>query len=830
MSRKTIKTSFNAGELSPLLDAREDMEKYYNGCARLENGTVLPYGGVVKRPGTKYIDTCKSSTAWSSTTEYNVGEIVVQDGTFYRCTAYHTAGTFSTDLTTNGYWVENRARVLSFQFSVSDNMIIEMGCNYFRFYKDDEVETITKASVNNWAINTDYSINDIVEDSVGGTGYYYCVSAHTSDGSLFSNDYPSEDYWVKLEESGDNLVYEIYHPYTGDEVFECHHVQSGDVIYFTQKDNPPQKLSRLADNSWTMEDIDVQGGPFLTENTDTSVTLKFTPSTGTYVGQADDSGGGSHSTTVLVDTGQSWTADALIGYRLYKGDDEEYQYISDNDATTITTASAFSTAWADGDYYIITDRHGRLIEDTSGTLTATGGSTPFVTTHVGSKWRLQVTRDDARKETADNESGDPPENTDAGILIKGDFEYSVKNFSNDTSELYRRVGEQDWQVVRKFTAATSYSGTEELDDVAYTFIHSSGDPDGTLDAKNNTYNGIVEITAHSSGSEVTAKAVQNCYIRADAIGASGGFYIETSFWAEGAWSDYRGYPSTITFYEDRLWLGGSTNNPQRLWGSVSSDYENFETGTDGDDSVQIDLNPTSGGDVSSIEWLAAREVLFAGTGTTEFRISASNPENPITPTDIKARDKSYYGSNGLQPRVLNNALFFAQGSGRKLRAMRFELATEQYDARDANMLHNQILEDLAVDMAVQKIPDAILWVVRGDGQLLSFTYEPSEEVWAWARHITKTSSYTANSWFRSVCSIRGSNEDEVYAVVERIIDGTRARYIEKFSTRFFDSQNDAVMVDSAVILEAASSAIDIVYAADTVIYGAGAYGSGPYGS
>jgi len=266
MSKKTIKTSYNAGELSPLLDAREDMEKYYNGCSRLENGTVLPYGGIVKRPGTEYIYTCKESSAWATSTAYVVGDLVVQDGTFYRCNTKHTSDDFADDLD-DGNWSENRVMITPFQFSVSDNMIIEMGCNYFRFYKDDEIETITKASVSNWAISTAYSINDIVEDSVGETGYYYCVEAHTSDDTSFSNDYSSEDYWVQLEESGLNLIYEIYHPYTDDEVFDAHYVQSGDIIYFAQEDNPPQKLSRLADNSWTMEDVDVQGGPFLTEYT-----------------------------------------------------------------------------------------------------------------------------------------------------------------------------------------------------------------------------------------------------------------------------------------------------------------------------------------------------------------------------------------------------------------------------------------------------------------------------------------------------------------------------------------------------------------------------------
>ena len=47
--------TFNAGELSPQCDARSDVEKYGSGCRHLENMIPLIYGGVERRPGTKFI-------------------------------------------------------------------------------------------------------------------------------------------------------------------------------------------------------------------------------------------------------------------------------------------------------------------------------------------------------------------------------------------------------------------------------------------------------------------------------------------------------------------------------------------------------------------------------------------------------------------------------------------------------------------------------------------------------------------------------------------------------------------------------------------------------
>lgn len=47
-----LKTSFTAGELSPLLHARVDLAQYANGAAHLNNFIILPQGGLANRPGT----------------------------------------------------------------------------------------------------------------------------------------------------------------------------------------------------------------------------------------------------------------------------------------------------------------------------------------------------------------------------------------------------------------------------------------------------------------------------------------------------------------------------------------------------------------------------------------------------------------------------------------------------------------------------------------------------------------------------------------------------------------------------------------------------------
>ena len=69
------------------------------------------------------------------------------------------------------------------------------------------------------------------------------------------------------------------------------------------------------------------------------------------------------------------------------------------------------------------------------------------------------------------------------------------------------------------------------------------------------------ITALTSTTVVTWEIKQN-------LGSSS----SSTDWALGAWSDDTGYPKTVSFFEQRLIFGGSTDFPQTIWASESGFY------------------------------------------------------------------------------------------------------------------------------------------------------------------------------------------------------------------------------------------------------------------
>ena len=74
-----LRSTFNAGELSPLMDGRTDVGKYANGCKVLENFIPAVQGPAVRRAGTRYVNEVKASAnrTWLARFEFNVTQAYV---------------------------------------------------------------------------------------------------------------------------------------------------------------------------------------------------------------------------------------------------------------------------------------------------------------------------------------------------------------------------------------------------------------------------------------------------------------------------------------------------------------------------------------------------------------------------------------------------------------------------------------------------------------------------------------------------------------------------------------------------------------------------------
>ncbi len=465
----------------------------------------------------------------------------------------------------------------------------------------------------------------------------------------------------------------------------------------------------------------------------------------------------------------------------------------------------------------------------TGTLTATA-HTPFNTNMIGALWLIKHTRDnDNDTDTFAKDTNVVPtlETFASGaIFIKGNATVSFEPIATGKmAQLWRKTSNGKWQTYRSFRGATAFSWTEDEDDILYAMTRSDNTINGTLTAKEAINYGIVKVTAFTNSTVVTVEVIDKVLSDNSTDNA-----ITTSMWAEGAWSTYRGFPRTVGFHEDRLWWASSTNDPDRLWASQSGLYEDMSFSSLGADNEAV-TPIIKDNEVSQIQWFMSRRVMAIGAANREYSLAAQNPEDPITPLDKKSTPQTGFSSSDIQPVMLNDSIFFLQRQGKKLGAMKFDSVTENFVVDDATLLAYGLLDSTPTNMAVSRSPDSLIWVVRTDGVLPTFTYEPKEEVSGWGRQIFGNSAAveTPTGFVESVAVIHGTSEDEIWVNLRRVIDSSTVYYTELFAARFFDQIDEALMLDSAVVVSSAFTAQNINLASDTVRYNNGLYNSSLYG-
>ena len=258
------------------------------------------------------------------------------------------------------------------------------------------------------------------------------------------------------------------------------------------------------------------------------------------------------------------------------------------------------------------------------------------------------------------------------------------------------------------------------------------------------------------------------------------------------------YPSTVSFFEQRLVFGGSNNNPQTLWFSKNADYQNFETGTADDDAL---IYTIASNQVNAIRYLSATRVLTVGTSGGEYVLTSAN-DGPITPTSTLIRKYSNYGSATLDPVQVADVTLFLQRGARKVREFRYvgDIDVSAYAAPDMTILAEHLSEGGITRFAYQQEPDSIIWAVRADGTLLGLTYRREENVVAWHKHVIGGAFSSGQAVVEDIASLpTDSGEDELFMIVKRTINGKTKRYIEKMKVFDFGSDTTtAFFVDSGL--------------------------------
>lgn len=322
-------------------------------------------------------------------------------------------------------------------------------------------------------------------------------------------------------------------------------------------------------------------------------------------------------------------------------------------------------------------------------------------------------------------------------------------------------------------------------------VHSRGERSdgGVVWAFRDAGFGIVEITNVASNIQATGVVRQR--LPAGTVGSGN----NTTRWAHSSWSNVEGWPSSVTFFRERLCFGRG----QRVWMSAAAGFDDFSARNDSGEVVAdqaISLEVASG-EINDIQWLHPDRQLLAGTAGGEFTIGELTNGDPLGPGNVKVELQSRFGTRGVPPVGSGSSTLFLLRAGRKLREIAYDFAQDGFSSKDATTLSEHITKPGIIDMDYALDPYSIVWCVRSDGLLLGFTWNNEEQVKGWHRH-----PIGGDGAVESVAVIPkpDNSGDQVWMVVRRTIGGQTRRFVEYMENPWErgQAQADAFYVDSGL--------------------------------
>jgi hypothetical protein len=258
-------------------------------------------------------------------------------------------------------------------------------------------------------------------------------------------------------------------------------------------------------------------------------------------------------------------------------------------------------------------------------------------------------------------------------------------------------------------------------------------------------------------------------------------------WKLGSWNKGKGYPKLCTFYQDRFIVAATDSKPNFIWFSRTGDYPNFGVekvgGTITDDSA-ITL-PVINRKMHEIRHLVPANDLIVLTSGNEWIVDGSKT---ITPTNCYLKTQTQRGALKCEPHFIGNRCVFVQERGGTVRDMGYSYDSDNYTGQDLTLfVKNLVKGHTTITSAYAQDPDSIIYYVRDDGQLNCLTYIPEQKVYGWSHFLTKGK-------YKYVESVAEGEQDTIYFVIERTINGVITQGIECSKPLYADDGSD-VFVD-----------------------------------
>jgi hypothetical protein len=667
-----------------------------------------------------------------------------------------------------------------------------------------------------------------------------------------NNDYLLEigDKYIRVFRKGEYLGVEIITPFTEDTLQDLRFIQSADTMFIASGKYPVKQLARYSDTDWRFSDFEIMD-MYFNEREDfaneykeykTAGTYSFKPAiSGEYRVELAGAGGGGNGGMLkenvfmpLIYGGaggrgelvsQRVTLDSSTTYSITvgTGGKKGISYLQpDGDGnSTLVFVNGEDGGASTG--FSITARGGGGATKQNGISYGNGGlggrkGSRKVSPGDGADGWVKISYKGNTELTPSGIAGEitltsnketfTSERKGAKLKLRQEIAAKTVSASNATTEnvkvgtnwkvishgtwsgkltIEKSNDGESWKKYREYTSKDDYNPSESGSVTEEMWLRAvcsvtSGTCNVDLTAMPYTAEGVVTITECVSGTQAKAH-VDKELANTD----------KTSNFSWGAWSEEFGYPQTLCFFQDRLCFGGTKRQPYVVWMSRTGDYSNFSvekaSGTVTNDSA-IAASFISRKQFKILHLIASTDLVVLTVGN-EWTVSGSDT---VTPAKINPKMQATRGCSKTEPLMIGNRIVFVQGRGSTVRDMAYSYETDSYDGNDLTLLAKHIVDGCEIiDSCYKQEPDSTLYFVRSDGTVACLAYILDQKVYAW-------STIETDGEIEAIAALQEGEQDVIYAIVKRTINGVTVRNIEYFRNNPTRSAepHDYVMLDAAV--------------------------------
>ena len=274
------------------------------------------------------------------------------------------------------------------------------------------------------------------------------------------------------------------------------------------------------------------------------------------------------------------------------------------------------------------------------------------------------------------------------------------------------------------------------------------------------------------------------------------------------------YPAVPGFLEQRRVFANSNTYLQRLWLTQTGNHKNLSVSSPAadDDAITATIAARQVNEIRHLVTLGDM-IVFTSGGEWIF----SGVDGVITPAGAQIKPQTYYGCTQLPPITSGEVVIYMQ-QGQYVRDLSYKFEVDSYTGNDISILARHLFDEYTIDdWTYAQVPHAQIWGVRNDGICVGMTYVREQQIYGWARHTTLGD-------FKSVASVQEGDDDVIYAVIERTLNGRTTQNIERMNTFDLSDLSDAFHVDCGLSLDAPFTITGYTAADPVVITTSSAHG------